>query len=54
MRNSVRATSAVSVSLSELQRPLDFASRYKLIPQSFDVREMLAPGYPLAATGSPA
>lgn len=54
VRSSVRATSAVTVSLPELQRPLDFAARYKLIPQSFDVQKMLAPGFPLAATGSPA
>jgi len=48
VRNSVRATSAVTVNLSELQRPLDFASRYNLIPKSFDVREMLAPGFPFS------
>jgi NitT/TauT family transport system substrate-binding protein len=49
VRSSVRATSAVTVSLAELQKPLDFAAKYKLIPQAFDVRQMLAPGYPLTA-----
>lgn len=47
VRSSVRATSAVTVSLPELQRPLDFAAKYKLLPQRFDVRDMLAPGFPL-------
>lgn len=47
VKSSIRATSAITVSLSELQRPLDFAAKYKLIPQAFDVRQMLAPGYPL-------
>jgi NitT/TauT family transport system substrate-binding protein len=53
VRSSVRATSAISVNLAELQRPLDFAARYKLIPQSFDVRQMLAPGFPISDAGSP-
>ena len=52
VRNSVRATSAVTVTLPELQRPLDFAVRYGLIPKAFDVHEMLAPGFPLSNVSS--
>jgi len=48
VRNSVRATTAVAVTLPELQRPLDFAYKYKLIDRSFDASEMLAPGFPIA------
>jgi NitT/TauT family transport system substrate-binding protein len=49
VRSSVRATSAVAVTLSELQRPLDFAYKYKLIDRRLDVGGMLAPGFPIAA-----
>jgi NitT/TauT family transport system substrate-binding protein len=48
VRNSVRATSAITCTLAELQRPVDFAAKYKLIAKGFDVREMLAPGFPLS------
>lgn len=53
VRTSVRATSAISVNLAELQKPLDFAVKYKLIPHAFDVRTMLAPGFALTDNGSP-
>jgi ABC-type nitrate/sulfonate/bicarbonate transport system substrate-binding protein len=49
VRNSVRATSAVAVTLPELQRPLDFAYKYKLIDHSLDATAMLAPGFPVGA-----
>lgn len=49
VRSSVRATSAVSVTLPEIQKPVDFAAKYKLLPHAFDVREMLAPGFPLTS-----
>jgi ABC-type nitrate/sulfonate/bicarbonate transport system substrate-binding protein len=48
VRNSIRATSAVAVTLPELQHPLDFAYKYKLIDQSFDVSQILATGFPIA------
>jgi len=44
----VRATTAITCSLAQLQKPLDFAYKYQLIPKQFDVREMLAPGFPLS------
>jgi hypothetical protein len=49
VRNSVRATSAVAVTLPELQRPLDFAYKYKLIERPLDAGTMLAPGFPIGA-----
>jgi ABC-type nitrate/sulfonate/bicarbonate transport system substrate-binding protein len=49
VRNSVRATSAVAVTLPELQRPLDFAYKYKLIDRPLDAGTMLAPGFPAGA-----
>ncbi len=49
VRNSVRATSAVAVTLPELQRPLDFAYKYKLIDRPLDAGTMLAPGFPVGA-----
>ena len=49
VRNSVRATSAVAVTLPELQRPLDFAYKYKLIDRRLDAGAMLAPGFPINA-----
>jgi len=48
VRSSVRATTAITCSLAQLQQPLDFAYKYQLIPKQFDVREMLAPGFPLS------
>jgi len=52
-KSSVRATSSIAVTLPELQRPLDFAVKYKLIPQAFDIRSILAPGFPLADRSLP-
>jgi NitT/TauT family transport system substrate-binding protein len=49
VRNSVRATSAVAVTLPELQRPLDFAYKYKLIDRPLDAAAMLAPGFPVGS-----
>jgi NitT/TauT family transport system substrate-binding protein len=49
VRSSVRATSAVAVTLPELQRPLDFAYKYKLIDRQLDAAAMLAPGFPVGA-----
>ena len=47
VRNSSRATSAVAVTLAELQRPLDFAYKYKLIDRRLEAGDMLAPGFPI-------
>ena len=52
IRNSIRATSAVAVTLPELQRPLDFAYKYKLIDRQLNASAMLAPGFPAGARDS--
>jgi len=52
MRRAVRSTTAVSATLDELQRPLDFAYKYGLIPQRFDSSAVLAPGFPLTGTST--
>jgi len=49
VRGAIRATSAVAVTLPEMQRPLDFAYTYKLIDRPLDLQAMLAPGFALAA-----
>ncbi len=49
VRASVRATSAVAVTLPELQHPLDFAYKYKLIDRALDAGTMLAAGFPVGA-----
>ncbi len=52
IRSSIRATSAVAVTAPELQRPLDFAFKYKLIDRQLNVSAMLAPGFPLGVRDS--
>jgi NitT/TauT family transport system substrate-binding protein len=47
VRRSVRSSTAVAATLEQMQRPLDVAYRYGVIPQRFDVSVLLAPGFPL-------
>jgi NitT/TauT family transport system substrate-binding protein len=49
VRTAVRATSAVAITLPDVQRPLDFAYKYKLIDHPLDAAAMLAPGFPVGA-----
>jgi NitT/TauT family transport system substrate-binding protein len=45
----IRSTSASSLTLADVQRPIDFCARYGLIDHAFDAREILAASVPLAA-----
>jgi len=45
----IRTVTAESVTLAELQRPLDFAYKYGILDKTFDVTGILAPGFPLKA-----
>jgi NitT/TauT family transport system substrate-binding protein len=47
VRRSVRSNTAVTATLEQMQRPLDVAYKYGVIPQRFDVSALLAPGFPL-------
>jgi NitT/TauT family transport system substrate-binding protein len=47
VRRAVRSTTAVSVTIEQLQRPLDIAYKYGIIPQRFDASAVLAAGFPL-------
>lgn len=47
VRSAVRATSAVAIMSPQIQRPLDFAAKYKMIARPLDVNDILAPGFPL-------
>jgi NitT/TauT family transport system substrate-binding protein len=44
----VRSISAESVTLGDIQRPIDFAFKYGLIDRRFDAREILAPSVPVS------
>jgi NitT/TauT family transport system substrate-binding protein len=44
----VRSVTAETVTLADLQRPLDFAYKNGLLEKTFDVSGILAPGFPLA------
>jgi NitT/TauT family transport system substrate-binding protein len=52
VRNAVRATSAVVVTPPQIQRPLDFAVKYKMIARPLDVSDILAPGFPVGPRDS--
>jgi ABC-type nitrate/sulfonate/bicarbonate transport system substrate-binding protein len=52
LRRAARSTTAVTVSLEELQRPLDVAYKYGIIPQRFDAGAVVAPSFPLAKAGT--
>lgn len=47
IRTAVRATSAVAVSSAQVQRPLDFALKYKMIDRKLGLNDILAPGFPI-------
>lgn len=49
----VRSTMAESITLADVQRPLDFALRNGLIEKTFDVTALLAPSVPLIRQGVP-
>jgi NitT/TauT family transport system substrate-binding protein len=46
--HAIRSISAESVTLADLQAPLDFALKYGIVTRGFDVSGLLAPGFPLA------
>lgn len=45
---SIRSITAESISLADVQAPLDFALKYGIIAQRFDVAGLLAPSVPLS------
>jgi NitT/TauT family transport system substrate-binding protein len=45
--HGVRSTTAESITLADLQRPMDFAVKYGIMDKSFDVKGLLAPSVPL-------
>jgi len=52
LARGIRSTTAESLVLADVQRPLDFALKYGIIDKRFDVSGILAPSVPLARTGS--
>lgn len=46
--SGVRSITAATVTLADLQLPLDFAYKNGLLEKTFDVTGLLAPGFPLA------
>lgn len=48
LARGVRARLADSITLADVQKPLDFAVANGLIKQKFDVRDLLAPSVPLS------
>jgi ABC-type nitrate/sulfonate/bicarbonate transport system substrate-binding protein len=51
VRRAIRSTTAVSVTIEQLQRPLEIAYKYGIIPQRFDASAVLAAGFPLEKRG---
>jgi NitT/TauT family transport system substrate-binding protein len=47
LRTGVRSITADTVTLAEMQRPLDFAVKYGFIDKSFELSGLLAPSVPL-------
>ncbi len=45
--HGVRSLTAESITLADLQRPMDFAVKYGIMDKSFDVEGLLAPSVPL-------
>jgi NitT/TauT family transport system substrate-binding protein len=50
LRTGIRSLTADTISLADLQRPLDFAVKYGFIDKTFDITGLLAPSVPLLRT----
>jgi|GEM_PF-6150693 hypothetical protein len=47
LAHGVRSVIATTISLADIQRPLDFAFKYGIIDQHYDAKAMLAASVPM-------